>query len=223
WMLPMERTFNDQRHQNELDAELIYKTIENQIAPLYYQSAEEGESLPVAWLQFVKSCIANVASNFTTNRMLIDYEERFYNKLRTRGEWIKANDYQEARNLAAWKGKVYSYWNDIKIVDIQRARLENEQILVGKNYHFEITLDLGALDPTDVGVEIVMASQIEAGQRANIVDTMDLHQISTEGNLATFALDYVPTQTGSYDLAMRIYPKSDKFEHRMDVPLVRWA
>ncbi len=223
WMLPMERSFADQRHQDELDAELIYKTIEDKIAPLYYQSKEEGEALPVAWLQYVKSCIANVASNFTTNRMLIDYEERFYNKLKKRGEWIKADDFFEARTIAAWKNKVYSYWSDIKIVDVQRARLENEQIFVGKNYHFEVTLDIGALDPADVGVEIVMASQVDFGQRANIVDTVELHQVSNEGNLVTYALDYTPNQTGSYDLAMRIYPKSDKFEHRMDVPLVRWA
>ena len=127
WMLPMESEFADQRHQNEMDAEMIYSTIEEQIAPLYYKNKQAGEELPSAWLQYVKSCIANVASNFTTNRMLIDYEDRFYNKLAKRGKWIKANDYQEARELAAWKNKVYSNWGEVKVVDVQRARLENEQ------------------------------------------------------------------------------------------------
>ncbi len=35
WALPMERTFTDQHFQDELDAEMIYNTIEEQIVPLY--------------------------------------------------------------------------------------------------------------------------------------------------------------------------------------------
>ena len=38
----MERTFADQRFQDELDAEMIYNTIEEQIVPLYYKRAEQN-------------------------------------------------------------------------------------------------------------------------------------------------------------------------------------
>ncbi|MFR0775124.1 MAG: hypothetical protein ACLSH3_15720 [Alistipes finegoldii] len=41
--LPMERTFTDQHHQDELDAEMIYNTIiEEQIAPKYYAAARDN-------------------------------------------------------------------------------------------------------------------------------------------------------------------------------------
>ena len=42
WALPMERTFADQRYQDELDAEMIYNTIEEEIAPKYYRRNHEN-------------------------------------------------------------------------------------------------------------------------------------------------------------------------------------
>lgn len=79
WALPMETVFSDPQYQNELDAEMIYNTIEEEIVPKYYDRDADG--IPRAWMASVKKCIAEIASNFTTNRMLRDYEVRFYNRL----------------------------------------------------------------------------------------------------------------------------------------------
>ena len=74
WALPMERTFADQRFQDELDAEMIYNTIEEQIVPLYYKRDEQN--IPRDWVESVKRCVADIAANFTTIRMMRDYVER---------------------------------------------------------------------------------------------------------------------------------------------------
>ncbi len=223
WMLPMERTFDDQRFQNELDAERIYTIIEEQIAPLYYKSREQGDKVPHEWLKYVKSCVANVASNFTMNRQLVDYEERFYNQLAKRGEWIKTDNCAKAREIAEWKGKVYGQWGNISVVDVQRVRIDSEPIFVGRNYHFAATLNVAELKPEDVGVEIVIASQLEYGKPVNISETVQLEISAVNGNLVTFSVDHTPTMTGSYDTAIRIYPKNSDLQHRMDMPLVKWA
>ncbi|MFI3259317.1 MAG: alpha-glucan family phosphorylase [Rikenellaceae bacterium] len=223
WMLPMERTFADQRFQNELDAEKIYTTIEEEIAPLYYKSREAGSWIPTEWLKFVKNCVADVASNFTMNRQLVDYEERFYNQLAERGEWIKKDDFAEARAIAEWKKKVYNNWEAVNVVDTQKTSMDSGSIVVGGNYAFEVTLNIANLNSEDVGVELVIADQIEYGQRAKVVETRQLEVVSTEGSLVTYRLDLVPKDTGSYDIAMRIFPKSDKLRHRMDLPLVKWV
>ncbi|MFI3319612.1 MAG: alpha-glucan family phosphorylase [Rikenellaceae bacterium] len=221
WMLPMERTFSDQRFQDELDAEKIYTTIEDSIAPLYYSRFKNG--MPTEWLKYVKNCIADVASNFTTNRMLIDYEERFYNQLAARNEEVRKDGFAMAAEIADWKAKVNKNWGDLRVVDVQRARIDNEAMYVGQTYHYEVTLDVAELTADDLGVEMVVANQIFEGQRATIEDTMQLNVVSAEGSLITFALDHTPSNTGTYDVALRIYPKSDKLVHRMDMPLVKWA
>ena len=221
WMLPMERTYADQRFQDELDAEMIYNTIEEQIVPLYYDRAEDG--VPHRWVNSVTKCIADIASKFTTNRMLIDYEERFYNKLAARKRTILDNNYMMAREIAQWKRKVSAAWDNIAILDVKRAEIESEAMFVGKKYRFELTLDLAGLAKEDIGAELVVATQIEAGQAANVVETRRLEIVAEEGNTVTLALDYAPEHTGTFDVALRVFPVNDKLEHRMDFALVKWA
>lgn len=220
-MLPMKRTFEDQHFQDELDAEMIYNTIEEQIAPLYYERSEYG--IPHRWIASVKKCIADIASNFTTNRMLIDYEERFYNKLCQRKQLLIDNGYMAAREIAAWKRKVSAAWDNVKLIDVQRPHIDTEAIMVGEAYHFEVTLDIANLHPSDIGVELVIAKQIEFGHDANVVRSVELECTKTSDSIATYSLDYQPERTGMFDIALRIFPKNPKLPHRMDFALVKWA
>ena len=221
WMLPMERTFADQHYQDELDAEMIYNTIEEQIAPKYYDRDAHG--IPHAWVASVKKCVADIASNFTTNRMLIDYEERFYNKLAARKRDLCADAYRMAREIAAWKRKVSAAWDQVRVVDVERVQIDKGAVCVGEKYHFAVTVDVANLHPEDIGVEMVVAQQIVGGQTVNVVRTVPLTRTKTEGSLVTYSVDYQPEETGTYDVALRIYPSNPNLPHRMDFALVKWA
>ena len=128
-----------------------------------------------------------------------------------------------ARQIAAWKRKVSAAWDNVAILDVKRAEIESEAIYVGKKYHFEVTLDLAGLSKEDIGAELVVATQIEAGQAANVIETRRLEIVETNDGKVTLALDYAPTHTGTFDVALRIFPANDKLEHRMDFALVKWA
>ena len=221
WMLPMERSFSEQRFQDELDAEMIYNTIEDQIVPMYYDRTDDG--VPHRWVNAVKKCVADIASNFTMNRQLVDYEDRFYNKLAVRKEQMVENNYRMAREMAAWKRKVSAAWDNVKIMNVQRVELDNEAIFVDKKYLYEVTLDVANLRPEDLGVELVVAKQIEAGEPVNVVATKSLEIKNVNGQEVTFSIDYTPARTGSFDVALRVYPKNDRLPHRMDFALVKWA
>ena len=217
----MERTFTDQRNQDDLDAEMIYSTIEEQIAPKYYARDEKG--VPTEWVASIKSCIADIASNFTTNRMLTDYEERFYNKLAARKVEVTADNYILAREIAAWKRKVSAAWDNVKVLDVQRARVDKEAIYVGEAYHYEVTVDVANLSPEDIGVEMVVAKQLVASDAANVDYSLPLKQVAVNGSLVTYALDYTPRKTGTFDIALRVFPQNNLLPHRMDFALVKWA
>ena len=221
WMLPMERTFADQRFQDELDAEMIYNTIEDQIAPLYYNRSADG--IPHDWVTAVKKCVADIASNFTMNRQLIDYEERFYNKLAARKSEMVKDGYQLAREIASWKRKVSAAWDSVHVVDVQRVKIDKGAVFVGERYHFEVTLDVATLSAEDIGVEMVVAQQIVGGESVNVVRTVELVRTKVEGSQVTYSLDYTPEETGTYDVALRIFPSNKNLPHRMDFALVKWA
>ena len=221
WMLPMERTFTDQRYQDELDAEMIYNTIEDEIAPKYYK--RDKDNIPYEWVKSVKNCIADIASNFTTNRMLTDYEDRFYNKLAQRKALMLDDSYRLAREIAAWKRKVSAAWDNVRVIDVQRIILNKEAVYVGSQYHFEVTVDVANLRPEDIGVEMVIASQIIGGQPVNVSRTIGLKQVKVEGSKVTYALDYTPEEAGTFDVALRVFPYNPNLPYRMDFALVKWA
>ncbi|MDR2894358.1 MAG: alpha-glucan family phosphorylase, partial [Alistipes sp.] len=221
WMLPLEATYQDKNSQDELDAEMIYNTIEDEIAPLYYTRGEDG--VPHGWVGWVKDCIADVASNFTTNRMMEDYEQRFYGRLAERSAQIRADDFAMARNLAAWKQRVTAAWGDVKALEVKRFNLDREAVMIGKSYGIEVVLDPGTLSHHDVGVEFVIASQIEPDQPVKVVGAKQLEFVRMDGPRAIYAVDMVPHETGSFDFAIRIYPRNEMLACRMDLPLVKWA
>ncbi|WP_337439879.1 alpha-glucan family phosphorylase, partial [Alistipes sp.] len=221
WALPMERTFADQHYQDELDAEMIYNTIEEQIAPKYYKRNSEG--IPYEWVASIKKCVADIASNFTTNRMLKDYEERFYNKLAARKHEIVADGYRLAREIAAWKRKVSAAWDRVRVVESQRLKMDKEAVFVGEKYHFELKVDVAGLKPGDIGAELVIARQIVGGQSVNVLRTIPFTQTAVENGLVTYTLDYTPSETGTYDFALRVFPQNPHLPHRMDFALVKWA
>ena len=200
---------------------MIYNTIKEQIVPLYYYRSDDG--IPHRWVGAVKKCIADIASNFTMNRQLIDYEDRFYNKLKARKEQMVENNYRMAREIAAWKRKVSAAWDDVKILNVQRVELDNEAIFVDKKYLYEVTLDVATLSAEDIGVELVVAKQMVGSEAPNVKATYELALVSNNGSQATYALDIAPNRTGAFDLAIRIVPKHSHLPYRMDFALVKWA
>lgn len=221
WKLPMERTYADQNFQNQLDAELIYSTIEEEIAPMYYN--RDHDNIPHSWLKTVKNCIADIASNFTTNRMLKDYEERFYHKLFERNTLVKANDYTMAREIAAWKRRVSNAWDKVHVVNVKKFDIGKNAVMLDTPYFIEAEIDIDGLKPEDIGVELVVAQQIDNYADVKVRGRYQLEYTKSEGNHAFYAFTMNPSSTGSFDVALRIYPKNSKLPHRMDFALVKWA
>ena len=155
--------------------------------------------------------------------MLIDYEERFYNKLAARKKEMVSNNYLLAREIAAWKRRVSAAWDNVRVLESQRVRVDKESMVLGEKYHFEVKLDVATLSPEEIGVEIVVAKQMVGQQAPDVLLTEQLSLVNTEGNVATYALDFAPNRTGAFDIALRVYPKNEKLPYRMDFALVKWA
>jgi len=66
----------DVRDQDHHDAEQLYRMLEQEAVPLFYQRDLDG--IPRGWLQMVKESIRTVAPQFCTMRMVKDYVETLY-------------------------------------------------------------------------------------------------------------------------------------------------
>ncbi len=60
------------------DAEALYRLLEEQIIPLYYDTAEDGT--PHGWVKVMKNAIKQTGSYFSARRMVKEYVQKFYAK-----------------------------------------------------------------------------------------------------------------------------------------------
>ncbi|MEL7376282.1 MAG: alpha-glucan family phosphorylase, partial [Bacteroidota bacterium] len=153
WALPLEKTYEDQHLQNELDAETIYNILEDEIIPIYFD--RDADDVPTNWMSYVKQIIAEVAPQFTMKRMLDDYYERFYNPLYESAKAIRSNDFQPARDFAAWKRHVERAWPKIQVVSFDAPDTANHPLPVGQDFNAKLKLKLNDLEPHDVLLETV--------------------------------------------------------------------
>nr|MBX2878034.1 alpha-glucan family phosphorylase [Saprospiraceae bacterium] len=216
WALPLERTYDDQNLQNELDAESIYNILEGDIIPTYYQEDKSK------WVSFIKQIIAEVAPQFTMKRMLDDYFDRFYNKLAVRHKLIRKNKFRQAVSLTAWKQSLQREWDDVHVSSSNLFDAENNALMVGDPFKGDITLHVGELDAENVGVEVVFFKRIKEVE-LELKLKEELQLVKVEGKEATYSCNIEPKLSGVYEFGFRVYPKSDLLPHQQDVGLVKWV
>jgi phosphorylase/glycogen(starch) synthase len=219
WALPQERTYNQQEFQDELDAEMLYTIIENEITPAFYH--RNADDIPSDWVSFIKKSVSEVASNFTTTRMMEDYEQRFYHKLYVRSNRLKEEDSDLAKRISNWKKRVSRHWDSMEIISAEQFDTSRQAIVLGKEYSSEVIIDLGSLMPDDIGVELVIAD-MTMDNEVEIKRTQEFDLENVEGKRATFRLNLVPLEPGVFDTGIRVYAKNKELPHRMDFNLARW-
>ncbi len=220
WALPQERTYDDQNYQDELDSATIYTIIENEIAPAYYNKDNKtGRSSE--WIEFIKNTVAQVACNFTTNRMLTDYIEKYYVPQSERVKGLIADEYAVARQIAAWKKHLRREWQHVEVVSFTRPDNSFIGVSVGNEYKAQVVLNIGDLQPEEIGVELLFAISDSKG-KLHIQERCDFEPVAFNDGVATYSASVLPEITGMYQVAARLFAKNALLPHRQDFELVRW-
>lgn len=65
---------------NEFESKSLYDTLENEIIPMFYERNEKD--IPVKWINKMRGSISILTPVFNTGRMVKEYHEKFYSKVR---------------------------------------------------------------------------------------------------------------------------------------------
>jgi starch phosphorylase len=76
WIIDGGAPDNDHDAQDAADANALYRLLEDQVVPTYYQRDQHG--IPHAWLRIVKECIRTVTPQFCATRMIKEYVKEMY-------------------------------------------------------------------------------------------------------------------------------------------------
>ena len=219
WAIQEKRTYQDQRYQDEMDAETIYNTLENEIVPLYY--ARNVHEVPTGWVAAMKKCLNEISPRFTMKRMMDDYFEKYYNKLIERTNWMRANRYQKAFEINAWKTRVRNNWDKVEVKSLILPDTNVRPLTFGEQFIAEITLLTPDLDPGDLAIELLfgkknndMVNEITDVEKMKLVDSGD--------GWVKYYIKVPITRAGVYNFTFRVYPTNKMLPHRQDFPLVKW-
>jgi glucan phosphorylase len=76
WLIDSGIRSDDPSEQDAADADALYRLLEEQVVPTFYQRDEHG--IPHAWLRIIKECIRTVSPHFSAARMVKQYVEEMY-------------------------------------------------------------------------------------------------------------------------------------------------
>ncbi|MDD3738383.1 MAG: alpha-glucan family phosphorylase [Lentimicrobiaceae bacterium] len=219
WALAEERTFENQKFQDELDAEIIYNYLEDEIAPLFYNRDKDG--IPHQWIQYIKNTISGIAPHFTMKRQLDDYYAKFYSVLDERHNLLKKDDCKNVRILASFKYKVARYWNDVKVLEVLYPDSTARPLELGEKFKAVIKLDTSAIDPQNIKVELILGQKVDD----KIGEPISIKKFDLEkngDNLATYTIEFPTVMSGVFDFSFRITPTHPLLPYSHDMKMVKW-
>ena len=218
WALTEHRTYENQAHQDQLDAATIYQMLENEIIPLYYAKNSKGYS--PEWIQYIKNSVTKITPRFTMKRMMDDYFDKFYYKLAKRHKLLMEDNYKVAKEIAAWKENMVAHWDEIEVVNVTGPD-DMTNLNVGDKFKVAVELDTKGLNDKGIGVELV-AIRTSTHNNDKLYEVEPLQLKKVEGSHMFFENVYQLDYAGGMKFGLRMYPQNDLLPHRMDFCYVRW-
>jgi phosphorylase/glycogen(starch) synthase len=220
WAIQEKRTYQDQRYQDEMDAETIYNTLENEIVPLFY--ARNVHEVPTGWVAAMKKCLNEISPRFTMKRMMDDYYEQYYNKLIERTNWMRANRYQKAFEINAWKNRIRANWDKVEVKSLMLPDTNVRPLTFGEQFIAEITLLTPDLEPGDLAIELVFGRKNNSEVVNEITSVEKMKLVDSGDGWVKYYIKGPITRAGVYNFTFRVYPTNPMLPHRQDFPLVKW-
>ena len=219
WALPKKATFTNPELQDDVDAETIYNMLEFEIVPAYYAFDDRG--VPKEWISLVKNTMGKIAPEFTMKRQIDDYYEKYYTKLFKRNKYLADNNFEKAKELAAWKNTMREEWDNIEVLNYSFERAGENVYRSGHDYTAEIALDVKKIPKENVGVEFIITRMSKKGEH-EFVASEEFKLISCKSGKCLYRANLVPEKAGSFFYGIRIYPKHKDLPHKQDFYLLRW-
>lgn len=205
-------------HQDYIESQALYNILEQDIVPLFYEQARDG--LPREWIRRVKTSMQQLASVFSTRRMVQEYTEQFYMPRYEVAQAMTTPNYDQGIAFSAWRNNINHVWKDIKILSVD---VQDNEVVVGTKTDITATIKLGSLKPEDVKVQLYYGVLDTMGD----IDTgacvdMDVAESKGDG-VYSFKTRHIYEVTGNQGFSVRVLPYH-KFMHTSFQPgLITWA
>ncbi|HEC20455.1 MAG TPA: alpha-glucan family phosphorylase [Gammaproteobacteria bacterium] len=192
------------------EAEQLYRLLEEEVVPCFYQRNEQG--LPEAWVARMRESMSRLTTRFSTNRMLREYTKKYYLPL-ARAYRQRDADPASIESLLAWRLNLDQHWQYLHFGNVS----SHEE---GGAHHFEVQVYLDDVPVDAVAVELFAAPRNP--------DEPPLRQPLARGGVLTGAANAylytgaVPADRPARDYTPRVIPHHPLAHTPLETQHILW-
>ncbi|QWC84831.1 alpha-glucan family phosphorylase [Nocardioidaceae bacterium] len=218
WAIPSADGLPDPDQRDDLEATALYDLLEHEVAARFYDVDADG--VPPRWIEMVRHTLTSLGPKVLSTRMLRDYTRELYGPAAAAAHRVNS-DYEGARELAAWKGRVREGWDGVRVEHIEADGATDAQM--GGRIGLTAFVALGALSPEDVRVEVV-SGRTTSDDTLSETETQLLEvEESYEGGRHRFAGTLVLQRAGSLGYTVRVVPRHAGLASHAELGKVAYA
>lgn len=218
WSIGRGEDYANPATADELESHALYDLLEKNIIPLFYD--RDSHDVPVKWIEKMKSCIATLAPQFNTNRMVQEYTENLYLPALHRGRKLAANKLEGAINQAKHIAHLRACWPGLKINEV-KADI-HEPLGVRETLKVSTTVNLSGLIPSDVSVQVYCGRLDNEARLIDAVQTDMTHSKDLGGGHHEYTGSVQINTSGRHGFAIRIVPSDEIFDGMVIPGLIHW-
>ena len=207
WAIGKGEDYEEHSDSDLVDSQALYNVLENHVIPCFYE--REGGSVPFQWVKMMKASMKMILSDFSSLRMVEEYEKRFYaHACRSYGEMLDDHG-AGAQKMADLRERYRSKWGDISIAPPVCERLGTEPIRVGEVFPVTAKVYLGDLKPEEVHVELYHGGvQSLDTIRESHTEQMAVREDYGNGSYL-YTCNLTCASSGQYGFSARVTPQGD--------------
>ena len=227
WPIGGGEEYDDARHQDYVEGQALYDVLEREVIPLFYSRNAAG--LPREWILRSKACMRQLAPQFSSHRMLMDYATGMYCPAIDAHEKLEAGNFALTRELAGWRHRVDQAWGNVAIIATRIALSPGSQrgdgaanrLLSGEKLVIEIEARLGDLTRDDVQVEVYHGRLDARDEIIGGTSDIAIH-VAEQNGIHRFHATIACVECGRLGFAARITPRHEDIHHPFMSNTIVW-
>ncbi|MFK4764682.1 alpha-glucan family phosphorylase [Desulfobaculum sp. SPO524] len=219
WSIGRGETYDDLRHQDFVESQILYTLLETEVVPDFYDRGHGN--LPRAWVERMKRALVELGPVFTSHRMVEDYANIAYLPAYRNYLELTQNDFQAAKELAEWRMDMMTKWHGLDIRNV--AAQQQGEVNVGVPIPVTAEVHLNGIEASNVLVEIYAGALDQDGnfkQRAAV--EMTPGEFVEEG-WCRYTGEFAPQWPGRFGYTVRVLPRHKNLLDPHSLGLIRWA
>jgi starch phosphorylase len=153
----------------------------------------------------MRHTLKSLGPRVLATRMVRDYVRTLYAPAAVNARSLNG-DYAGARELAAWKGRIRSGWEGVRVEHVEGTAPRSPE--VGARLDVRAFVALGALAPEDVDVQLVHGRTDEDDVLVDTAVTLLAPVETYDGGRYCFAGDVVLQHAGAFGYTVRVVPRN---------------